>query len=1095
MITIKNFLLRTFLLSQFLFSDIYDDRIRVYVKNSHDHFEIISDKLSNNDQLNSLMLNSSVKKIEVWLPNAKSTDRDGEIYLNRYFMIYFQVVPKSIELVKKEFSLLDCIDHVELVTVDIPTYIPNDPYWNSQYGLELIQADLAFDLWDINTGSMPGEMTNEEIVVAIVDNSLEWDHPDLVDNIWQNIGEDADGDGAVIIQSGNSWIFDPGDANGIDDDGDGFVDNFIGWDVSFDDNDPMPPNNQYSHGTAVAGCVSSSTNNNIGIASVGWSIKLMGINSTDDPGFVTDGYSGMLVAGQMGADVINLSWGGYGGGNQSVINSVYNNYGSIIVASAGNGNNGTNFDFFSPAGLNNVVSVSAVGPNDNFNCWATAGSTVDLCAPGENILTTSLNANYGSYQGTSFSSPITAGAIALVWSKFPDAGKEWIIDRIISSTDEFPDMTGSCAAGNLTGMLGSGRLNVNNALSGGVFPNLFVADVNYLNDTDDDGVFNPGEEVKVKLLVGNQEGWADGENVVATLSTDDDRIIIIDDTMVFTNNIPSGTTTFTLFDHFLVYAHQDAQLGEVPCKIHLQAGAEEPYYETEIDIEIVISLDQYGFEFPTPDMVLKSSPIITDLYGNAMEEVFVGGDNGNLYGFMIGGNPLTGFPFNVGGKIRSSPAIGDVDNDGSKEVIFGSHDGGLYVISVVGTQEIVFSQNGYIVGSPAIFDMDDDGDMEIAFTTQIGIDSGEVFLIHHDGVLVEGFPVDIGERMMVGPAIGDLEQDGALDIVVCTWEDKVYAIDFTGSIKSGFPFVSTNRFNSPPTLVDLNEDGNLEIIVGNDSGLLHVLYHNGSELSSFDFGDDIRGGISVSDLDFNGSYEVLFSGYDDFLHVIDPITGQEMEGWPVDLGSNSLSEPITADLDGDGDLEIIGATKNGDIFVFHHNGTYFNHFPINVDGYIESSPAIGDIDNDGDYEFAVATTNGLKVIDIKTVSGNQASWKTHRGNPYRTGLFTPSSLSLENKNIKTNPEIFSVTSNFPNPFNPTTKIRYKLPEDALVNIVIYDVMGRNIRNLMNLNQTAGYHSIRWDAKNDIGEAVAAGMYIYTIQAGDNRATRKMVLLK
>ena len=71
----------------------------------------------------------------------------------------------------------------------------------------------------------------------------------------------------------------------------------------------MPVNNQYDHGTNVAGCVSASTNNGTGIASVGWSVKLMGINSTDDPGFVTDGYSGILAAGQMGADVINLSWG------------------------------------------------------------------------------------------------------------------------------------------------------------------------------------------------------------------------------------------------------------------------------------------------------------------------------------------------------------------------------------------------------------------------------------------------------------------------------------------------------------------------------------------------------------------------------------------------------------------------------------------------------------------------------------------------------------------------------------------------------------------------------------------------------------------
>ena len=82
-----------------------------------------------------------------------------------------------------------------------------------------------------------------------------------------------------------------------------------------------------------------------------------------------------------------------------------------------------------------------------------------------------------------------------------------------------------------------------------------------------------------------------------------------------------------------------------------------------------------------------------------MGEVFVGGDNGSLYGFMVGGNSLTGFPFSAGDKIRSSPAVGDVDNDGNNEVVFGSHDGKLYIVNIVGNQEMVYLQNGYIVES------------------------------------------------------------------------------------------------------------------------------------------------------------------------------------------------------------------------------------------------------------------------------------------------------------------------------------------------------------------------------------------------------------
>ncbi|MEC7746316.1 MAG: T9SS type A sorting domain-containing protein, partial [Candidatus Neomarinimicrobiota bacterium] len=93
------------------------------------------------------------------------------------------------------------------------------------------------------------------------------------------------------------------------------------------------------------------------------------------------------------------------------------------------------------------------------------------------------------------------------------------------------------------------------------------------------------------------------------------------------------------------------------------------------------------------------------------------------------------------------------------------------------------------------------------------------------------------------------------------------------------------------------------------------------------------------------------------------------------------------------------------------------------------------------------------------------------------------------------PDVFAMHQNYPNPFNPVTQIRYDLPEDSYVSITIYDIMGRNIKSLVNTDQTAGYRSIRWNATNDLGEPVSAGMYIYMIQAGEFRQTKKMVLLK
>jgi flagellar hook assembly protein FlgD len=93
------------------------------------------------------------------------------------------------------------------------------------------------------------------------------------------------------------------------------------------------------------------------------------------------------------------------------------------------------------------------------------------------------------------------------------------------------------------------------------------------------------------------------------------------------------------------------------------------------------------------------------------------------------------------------------------------------------------------------------------------------------------------------------------------------------------------------------------------------------------------------------------------------------------------------------------------------------------------------------------------------------------------------------------PNNYSLHQNYPNPFNPSTTIRYELPEEAMVNITIYDMMGRQVKTLVNGSQTAGYKSIQWNATNNTGQPVSAGIYLYEIQAGKFRQTKKMVLLK
>ena len=159
-----------------------------------------------------------------------------------------------------------------------------------------------------------------------------------------------------------------------------------------------------------------------------------------------------------------------------------------------------------------------------------------------------------------------------------------------------------------------------------------------------------------------------------------------------------------------------------------------------------------------------------------------------------------------------------------------------------------------------------------------------------------------------------------------------------------------------------------------------------------------------------------------------------------------------------------------------------------------SNEAIADIaDTTITYELIEASFEDLNLVRNVEYSYRLAAYD-FAGN--RSEFTDPvSAVLLSVDPISLIPEVFALHQNYPNPFNPTTQIRYDLPDNEFVSINIYDVMGRKIKSLVSINQEAGYRSISWNATNDLGQPVSAGMYIYTIQAGEFRQTRKMVLLK
>jgi hypothetical protein len=157
----------------------------------------------------------------------------------------------------------------------------------------------------------------------------------------------------------------------------------------------------------------------------------------------------------------------------------------------------------------------------------------------------------------------------------------------------------------------------------------------------------------------------------------------------------------------------------------------------------------------------------------------------------------------------------------------------------------------------------------------------------------------------------------------------------------------------------------------------------------------------------------------DRVHVWDPVANELLDGWPVDLGFNILSEPLVADLDGDGQVEVLAARKTGKIFAYENDGSMMPNFPIAINGSIESTPVIEDIDSDGDLEIVVGSSSGLDVIDIKSSTELMDNWSVYRGTINRAGVYDASVMAIEgNKDIL--PKSFYVSSNYPNPL--TSKI-------------------------------------------------------------------------
>lgn len=468
--------------------------------------------------------------------------------------------------------------------------VPGDPLYPEQWCYPIMQAPSA---WDVTHG-------DPSVVVAIVDNGTDWQHPDLAANIWVNPGEIAN--------------------NSIDDDQNGFVDDVRGWDFYDSDNDPAPGTSNDIHGTHTAGLVGALMDNNRGVVGMAPSCKVMVVRSGSGS-TITYGLQGIVYASHNGADIISLSWGGSGSNSteQDVITDALLQ-GSMIVAAAGN--NGNSSPHY-PAAYDGVMAVAATGPTDEIWSSSNFGTWISVCAPGLSILSLVPN-GYGVTSGTSMSTPLVAGVAALIKSYHPG----WTADQIYGQIQYTAD---NIDAKNplYVGLIGTGRVNAYRAVAE-TAPGLQINGLPFDELSGDfDGRLDPGETAALILSLHNSGGAT--SNVEVSLFSNDPAVQILQGTWNLAE-FPSGA---------------DADNSSNPFQISIALWS-----QTNREAQLTFSIEAENFYAASLEASIWIDPAFADHdTGNVIFTLTDFGAFG-YYGYTHPSDPLrgSGFRFPPGGS-------------------------------------------------------------------------------------------------------------------------------------------------------------------------------------------------------------------------------------------------------------------------------------------------------------------------------------------------------------------------------------------------------------------------------------------------------------
>ena len=426
------------------------------------------------------------------------------------FLITFPSLEDAVELDKISLKIATSplVEYVEANTIVSAVSLPNDPKFSKLYGMHntgqsggSADADIdAPEAWKTSTGS-------HSVLVGVIDSGVNYLHPDLQANYWRNPGETG-----LDAQGKNK------NTNGIDDDGNGFIDDWRGWDFANGDNDPMD-DNSYMHGTHCAGTIGAVGNNGRGVAGVNWNVSIVGLKflGQSGSGALADAIKAVEYATNLGVNITNNSWGG--GGYSQVMAAALSAAEAksiLFVAAAGNSAVDNDADPHYPSSYPHasVIAVAATDHGDRLAGFSNYGrGTVDIAAPGVDIVSTGRGSEYHVLSGTSMATPHVVGAAALIEAVFPGISYVEMRRRLLSGAERNSGLQGKVAT--------AARLNVARSIELDLIKPAAVSEVEVIGaernsvtlrwkDSGDDGADGSAGSYQIRYAnapIGSEEDW------------------------------------------------------------------------------------------------------------------------------------------------------------------------------------------------------------------------------------------------------------------------------------------------------------------------------------------------------------------------------------------------------------------------------------------------------------------------------------------------------------------------------------------------------------------------------------------------------------